>query len=334
MATLSANAPTLLDVAKRKDPSGRIARIVEILMQTNEMLIDMPWREGNLEIGDQTTIRTGLPSVFWRLINQGVTPSKSTTAQVVETTGMLEAWSEVDVDLANLSNNAAAFRASEATAFIEAMNQEMQSTVIYGNGGLAPEEFTGLAVRYSDLSAPNGANIVDAEGTQDSPSDLTSIWLVGWGDQTVTGIYPKGSTAGLVHNDYGEVTVEMTNGIAGARMRAYQERYQWKAGISVKDWRYVVRIANIDISDVDGMSPPDLVDLMERAQELIPNRLGRMVWYMNRTLKTRLRRQARTDVSAGGGLTYENFDGKDILSFGGVPIRTVDAILNTETVVS
>jgi hypothetical protein len=327
-ATLSANALTLADWAKRLDPDGKVPDIVELLGQSNELLDDMIFREGNLPTGHRTTIRTGLPAVYWRMLNQGVTPSKSTTAQIDEQAGMLEAWSEVDKDLVLLNGNAAALRLSEAKAFLEAMNQEMASTLIYGNGGLAPEEFTGLAPRYSTISgATNGENIIDAGGVG---SDNTSVWLVAWGEDTVHGIFPKGSKAGLIHEDFGEVTVEVTAGVAGARMRAFQERYQWKNGLVVKDWRYVVRIANIDASDLSGGSATDLVDHLEQADEIIPNSLGKRVLYMNRRVSRYLRKQARTDVAAGGGLNFENYQGKPVLMFGSTPIRKVDAILNTE----
>lgn len=330
-ATLSTNALTLADHAKRLDPSGKISAIVELLSQSNEMLMDMTFMEGNLKTGHRTTVRTGLPAVAWRLINSGVTPSKSTTAQIDEQTGILEAWSEVDVDLAELSNDVAALRLSEARAFIEAMNQEMAQTVIYGNQGLAPEEFTGLAPRYSSLTAGNSDNVISAGGVQ---SDNTSIWLVAWGDDTVSGIFPSGSKAGLQHNDYGEQTIEVTSGVAGQRMRALQERWQWKAGIAVKDWRYAVRICNIDVSNLSGGSAADLIDMMEQAEETIPDGLGRSVFYMNRTVRRFLRRQLRSDVSAGGGLTYENVSGKRVYDFNGTPVRRLDAILNTEAQVT
>ena len=325
---LATGALNLLDWAKRLDPNGTIPEIVEMLAQTNEMLDDMTWTEGNLATGHRSTIRTGLPTVYWRMLNQGVPPSKSTTAQVDDQAGMLEAWSEVDKDLALLNGNVSQLRLSEAGAFLESMNQEMQSTAIYGNGGLAPEEFTGLAPRYSAISgATNADNIIDAGGTG---SDNTSVWVVSWGPQTVFGIFPKGSKAGLIHEDYGEVTVEVTAGVAGSRMRALQERYQWKAGLVVKDWRHVVRIANIDTSDLTGGTPTDLVDHLEQADEIIPNRLGKRVIYMNRRVSRYLRKQARTDVAAGGGLTFDNYQGKPVLMFGSTPIRKVDAILNTE----
>ena len=127
MAVLASNVLTLADWAKRLDPDGKVPTIVELLKKTNPILDDMMFMEGNLPTGHRTTVRTGLPDVFWRLINAGVPPSKSTTAQIDEHAGILEAWSEVDVELAKLNNNVAQFRLSEASAFIEAMNQEMAS---------------------------------------------------------------------------------------------------------------------------------------------------------------------------------------------------------------
>lgn len=327
-ATLSTGALTMADWAKRVDPTGKISTIVELLSQTNELLDDMLFVEGNLPTGHRSTIRTGLPTVYWRLINQGVPPSKSTTAQVDDQAGMLEAWSEVDKDLLLLNGNQASFRLSEAMAFIEAMNQEMAQTVIYGNAGLAPEEFTGLAARYSTISgATNAQNIIDAGGTG---SDNTSIWLVAWGESTVHGIFPKGSQAGLIHNDFGEQTAEVTAGVGGSRMRVMQERYQWKAGITVRDWRYVVRIANIDVSDLATGTPPDLISAMEAAEESLPNRLGRPVFYVPRRVSRYLRKQVRVGVSNGGGLTFENFAGRRIMTFDGIPVRKLDQILLTE----
>jgi hypothetical protein len=244
---LATNALTLLDWAKRLDPDGKVPVIVELLSQTNEILMDMVWREGNLPTGHRTTVRTGLPTVAWRLLNQGVQPSKSTTAQIDEQAGMLEAWSSVDKDLAILNGNVNAFRLSEAKAFLEAMNQEMAQTLFYGNAGLAPEEFTGLSVRYSLSTAANGSHVLKAGG---AGADNASMWLVVWGEETVTGIFPKGSKAGLIHEDRGEQVLQNAGGVTGAQMVALVERFQWKGGIAVKDWRYAVRICNIDVSDL------------------------------------------------------------------------------------
>lgn len=333
MATLSSYALTLADWAKRLDPDGKVPSIVELLAQSNEVLQDMQWIEGNLPTGHRTTVRTGLPTPAWRLLNQGVQPTKSTTAQVDEQCGMLEAWSEVDKDLAMLNGNVGAFRLSEAKAFIEAMNQEMAQTIFYGNAGLAPEEFTGLSIRYSSSTAASGQNVIKAGG---AGSDNSSVWLVGWGDQTIHGIFPKGSKAGLIHEDLGEQTIETSSGIAGTRMRAFQDHWQWKCGVAVKDWRYAVRICNIDISNlVAKSSAADLIENMIKAIHRIPSMgMCKPVFYMNRTVKQMLDIQRRDDVQTGGSLIYNDVDGKLIPSFRGIPIRVVDALLETESTVS
>lgn len=329
MPTLNSEVLTLADWAKRLDPDGKVPTIVELLSQTNEILQDKLFMEGNLPTGHRTTVRTGLPTVYWRLLNQGVPPSKSRTAQVDEQSAMLEAWSEVDVKLAKLHGNEGAFRLSEAQAFIEAMNQEMASTMFYGNQGLQAEEFTGLSVRYSDLGAVNGQNILDGGGTG---SDNSSVWLVSWGQNQTFGIFPKGSKAGLDHQDLGEETVEVTAGVAGNRMRAYRDKFTWDCGLVVKDWRYNARIANIDISNlVAKTSASDLVELMIKAVHRIPNiRAGRPVFYMNRTVFQMLDIQRRDDVIAGGGLMMNMVDGVAQATFRGIPVRIVDALSETE----
>lgn len=334
MSTLATNYLTLADWAKRQDPNGKAARIVELLSQTNEILTDMVWKEGNLETGERTTVRTGLPAVTWRLLNNGVSPTKSTTAQIDEACGMLEAWSAVDVALAKLNGDVAGFRLSEASAFIEAMNQELAQTIFYGNSGLAPEEFTGLAARYSSLSATNGSNIVSGGGTD--AGNQSSIWLICWGPQSIFGIYPKGTQAGLEHNDLGEETVNDAGGVAGAVMRAYRDQFVWRAGIALKDWRYVVRIANIDISNlVAKSSAADLFDLMIKAIHRLPSlSMGKCAFYMNRTVHQMLDIQTRDDVQVGGQLTYDNSAGKPSLSFRGIPVRITDALTETENQVS
>lgn len=337
MSTIGSSVLTLADLAKSLDPNGRVAAVIELLEQTNEILTDMLWKEGNLPTGERTTVRTGLPTVAWRLLNQGVSGSKSTKAQIDEQCGMLEAWSEVDKDLAELNGNTDAFRLSEAKAFVEAMNQEMAQTLFYGNSGLAPEEFTGLSIRYSSLSANNAQNIVSGSGTG---SDNSSVWLVGWGENTIHGIYPKGSQAGLMHENLGLQTIQVQASgaevIGGTRMRAYQDHFQWKCGIALKDWRYVVRIPNIDISNlVAKSSAADLTELMIKAIHRIPSIAQcRPVFYMNRTCVEFLDIQRRDDVSAGGGLSYDTVDGKRVMSFRGIPIRLCDQLLETESAVS
>lgn len=331
MTVLATTNPTLLDLARRQDPNGAIAQIVEILNQRNEILDDMSWIVGNLPTGHRTTVRTGLPTPTWRKLYGGVLPTKSTTAQVTESCGMLEMYSEVDVALVQLAGDGAAFRLSEDMAFTEGFNQKVATTLIYGNEGTEPEAFTGLAPRYNDLSAANAENIIDASG---SGTDNGSIWLVVWGDQTVHGIIPKGSKAGLQITDKGQVTVENApGGPSGGRYEAYRTHFRWDVGLSVKDWRYVVRIANIDKSDLikTAASGADLVDLMVQAVELIPNlNMGRPVFYMSRSMRSMLRRQI-SNKTLNATISLETIAGRSVVAFDGIPVRRLDSLAADET---
>jgi len=335
-----AGAVTLYDIAQGLDPDGKVARTINLLAQTNEILLDMTMMEANQPMGHKTSILTGLPVPIWRKLYQGVPPSKATRANVTDSIGMLEARSEVDVDAYKLNGNSAAWRLAEGAPFLEGMNQTMAETLLYGDSSVNPERFTGLTPRYSSLSAGNGGNILDAGGTG---TDNTSVWLMVWGDQTITGIFPKGQVAGLEHRDLGELDAFDSD---NNRYRALADIWKWNNGISLRDWRYVVRIANIDVSDLiaqTGTQLPTastaLMKLMIRAQALIPNMgMGRAAFYANRTVKSLLSIAALDKsntavqiVPAANqfGSVAPGYVQKETQFFG-TPVRTVDRLLNNE----
>lgn len=344
MAVLGGTALTLADWAKRLDDGNRVATIVELLSQVNEILDDMLWVQGNLPTGHKTTVRTGLPSATWRLLNYGVPNAKSTTAQIVDTCGNLETYAVIDKDLADLNGNTAAFRTSEVRAFLEGMSQQVATTIFYGNTSVNPERFMGFAPRYNTVStatAQTAANVIDAGGTG---STNTSIWIVVWGSDTMHGIFPMGKISGLRHTDMGEWPVQDAN---GNTYQAYRDHFKWECGMSVRDWRYAVRICNIDVTTLSGGSPPNLITLLIRALYRIPTTaagiastvntsdaptiqggMGRIVIYCNRVIRTYLDIQATNKTNVL--LQMNQFDGKMVTTFRGVPIKTCDAILNTE----
>lgn len=329
MAALG-SAVNLLDLSKRMDPAGGIAPIAELLSQTLAFNGNMVWKEGNLTTGERVTIRTGLPTIYYRKLNQGVQPSKSTTVQVDEGTCMMEARGQIDKDLAELNGLAAAFRMSENQPFIEAMGQSFGAKAFYGNTGTDPEQFTGLATRFSDDSGPaNAENIVSGGG---SGNDNTSIWLVDHSEQGCYGIYPKGLQGGLQHEDLGLGDAFDTQ-TPPARFRAYMDLWQWKPGLVVKDWRRVVRGCNIDVSNlIAETSAADILELMAIMVDKIPAGSSNLRFYCNRTVKTMLRIQCMNRPNVY--LTLGQEEGRPKLSFDGIPIELHDQLLSTESTVS
>lgn len=322
------NLPTLSEWAARLDPDGSIAAIVEIMDQTNEIIADAIFVEGNLPTGHRTTVRADIPQATWRKLNYGVQNTKSTTQQITDTIGMLETYAEVDKDLADLNGNTAEFRLSEDTPHIEGMNQQMAETLFYGDTVTYPERFLGLTPRYDALGDPaNPGNsymdhVIDGAGVD--PASNSSVWLVVWGESTVHMIFPKGSKAGLLTEDLGQQTLFDAD---GGKFEGYRSHYQWKLGMCVRDWRYIVRIANVDpTADFD-------YKLMIQAYNTIPTMgMGRAVFYCNRAVKTQIDIAAAEKTNAA--LSIKEVFGEPQTMFWNIPIKQCDALLSTEAVVT
>jgi len=348
MPLVSSGRNTLIDIAKSYGPDGKVATVAELLNQSNELIQYMNFVEGNLPTGHKGVVRTGLPTVQLRSFYRGVKVSKSGRATIEDVCAMAEGRNEIDKDLADLNGNTAAFRLSEGLAFIEAMNQTFAQQLVYGDTSINPDGVLGLAPRYNSLSATNAQNIIDAGGTG---SDNTSVWLIVWGENTVTGIYPKGSQAGLQQQDLGEIDAfDESND----RFRAYAELWKWKFGLHVKDWRYAVRIANIDVSDLTGQTGTQAITaatwlnkLMIKALARIPSMgMGTATFMASRTVKEMLSVAAldksqnalsfTEGVNQYGAVGPGSVAGQGTgiqggqLRFMGVPVLTVDQLLATE----
>lgn len=322
---------TILDASRRTDPDGNVSPIIELLDESNVIVRDMLMLQCNSGVNHVSTVRNGLPEGVWRKYNTGVPNDKSTTTQITDYTGMMEARSLIDKKLVQLNaggDNGASWRASESVAFAEGMAQQMAEQLFYGSV-LDSEKFIGLTERYNSLSTDpldSGYNIIDAGGTG---SDNMSIWLVGWGDRSVHGIYPKGSMSGWKYEDLGEQQVPDAN---GNRFTALEGKYTWDLGLAVRDWKQVVRIANIDTSllEAGGASAPDLITLLIKAKAKLPVlRAGNKYrLYARQEIMTALELQMLDKDNAC--LSWGELQGQDVMKFRQIPIGRCDQLLNAE----
>ncbi len=341
---------TLIDIAKSWGPDGKPLALAELLNQSNELIQWMNFIESNLPTGHKAAQRVALPTNILRRFYQGVPPSKSGRTIIEDVCAMQEGRSEIDKDLAELNNDVTAFRRSEGIGFTESMNQTFAQQILYGDTTVNKDGILGLTPRYNSLTLNSNIaqQIIDAGGTG---SNNTSIWLVVWGAETVTGIYPKGSTAGLQQEDLGVQDAFDANNY---RYRAYMERWVWKYGLHVKDYRYAVRIANVSVSDLTGQTGTQAITaatwinkLMIRALARIPSMgMGTATFLASRTTKEMLAigalDKSQNALSFAQGLeqygklgpgsvagTGAGIRGSQLL-FMGVPVLTVDRLLSTE----
>ena len=331
MATLSAANPTLVDLANLTLPNGMLAKdIIDPLAQNNDIWAEAAIVEGNDGAGHKSVTTTGYPDTTWRKLYGGVPESKAQHAQVRDTCGMLEAYATIDKALADLAGGSAAWRMTQESKFREKLNQDIAYTFLYGDTAVNPERFMGVAPRFNLSTANNGANVIKAGG---SGADNASIYLVGWHPTTCHFIYPKGSAGGLNVRDLGEQTVYDAS---SNPFQALRTHYKWDIGLAMPDWRYVVRICNIDISDLtkNAASGADLVDLLIQAVERMPTdfRRTRPAIYAPQTIMSFLRRQVSNRSNLF--LTLDQVAGKSVVSFDGIPVRRLDQASIAEALVS
>lgn len=331
MATLSSTYLNLIDIHKQNDP--RTGEIIEVLKQQNPILDDAVAMECNMGATHRHGIRTGLPTPAWGRLYQGIPQSKSSVQQVDDTTGFLEARSGVDTRALELSKNPAALRLGEAMSHLEAMNQEMATGLFYHDTATTPEKFKGLAARFSTIGGGGAGNqIIDAGGTG---SDNTSIWFVTWGDHACHLLYPQGTKAGVDRQDKGEQRVTDDSGNA---YYVKEETFRWHMGLAVKDWRYVVRVANIDVLEL-AAGNVDLYKWMRKAYWKLQSRRmdgksSRIAIYANRDVLEALDGLQTHGGGTGGNdylrLVQRELEGKEVTTYRSMPLRETDALMNNE----
>ena len=341
MATIGTTYPQLIDMYK----ASAEGTVIELLKQNNPILEDAIAQPCNMDALHRHSIRTGYPSVSWGRLYKGVQASKSTMQQVDDTTGFLEARSEIDARLLALAPDPAKARLVDSAPYLEAMNLEMATGIFYHNTDTSPEKFKGLSARFAayntnlpDPAKPNVANQVIHGGG--SGSDNTSIWFVTWADHATSLLYPKRLKGGIDVQDKGEEPVRAAD---GSTYYAKVTMFSWHVGAFVKDFRYNARIANIDVSDMMAGSV-DVWALLRKAYYRLFQVYGvgalggKTVCYMNRQVLEVLDAQSsdRALLAANPnytGLGQAQIEGKLIRTYREIPIRLTDALLNTEAVV-
>lgn len=200
---------------------------------------------------------------------------------------------------------------------LQGFNNKVSRYAIYGNTDAEPEAFMGTAPRFNTLSTSKAASAENVFSAGGSGSTNTSIWFMSWGENTAHMIYPEGMVAGFQHEDLGDDLVSDGN---GGQFRAYRDEFKWDLGLSVRDWRSISRICNIDVTTLtkDASTGADLISMMVDAyyaRDVAMLGDGKEVIYANKTIHAWLHKQAMNAKNVN--LTIEEYGGKKIVSFPG-----------------
>ena len=331
MSTLTHAVPNILDVSQRYTEDGKPLPIAEVLTKRKPVFARIPWEECNTTNGHKMSVETELPVAVLRKLNSGVLPSTGRANTITEATAEFASLGQVDKVLAELSTNVNNFRVKKNGRHIEAIGQAFENQFFNGSA-VTPEGFVGLKERYNALTGVLSRQVINCAG---SGSDLTSMFVVGWGEESVTGIYAKGTKAGITHTDYGDTLVADAT---GAKYPAYEDWFALQCGIAIQEPRNIVRVCNID-QDALKVAPVAGTDLI-LTNELIKavNRIEYLnmvmpVIYVNRDIHEWLDLQAN-NRSILGLTTSENIEGKAVLKFRGIPIEKTDSLGWNESAVA
>lgn len=337
MATLGTTYLNLIDQMKSGDDS--MWEIVEALHNLTPFMQDANVMTANKGTKHVTGVRTGLPSVTWGALYQGIPQSKGSYTQVEDTTGFVEGLSSVDERLVKLyGDKANAMRRSEGVGFLEAIAQEVSSSVWYSDVNVNGKKFHGLGARYNTLDNPN---VIDGGGIG---SDNTSIWMVTHGDMHTSLITPEGVTAGVTQEDMGRQRVLDGD---GNPYYVLEEKFEQHVGLTVRDWRATGRVANIDVSDalagtvdVYGLLRSLYYSLNGRRQYKYDKdgqpQQGRTVLYMNKAMLEVLDMLGTNNGASDSFIRLRPMElqGQEVMSYRGMPIREDDSILVTEAAIA
>lgn len=325
---------TLNDLRNILKPDGSVDRVLEILSQDNPIMQHAIWTEGDLPTGNKTTVRASLPSPSIRRINRGVAATKGTTKQIIDVCMSLEDRSVIDVELLRGKPNPQAYRAAEDDAHVEGMAQYVAAMMLYGDLSNEPDTINGFMARYNTLTGAKGTpgyQVINANLAAQSGDTNTSMLIVDWGADRVSGIYPRNTQAGLRTKDLGISDVEDSN---GNEYQAMKTLYHWDWGLAVHNVRSVARVANINAAGLGNLSAAQqtsLVDKIVYAKNVLWKPKAPKM-YVSDSLYTFL--EIYLTHKDNVHITRQDLaNAESVLRFDGIPVFKMDCMADTEAVV-
>lgn len=325
MATFSlSDTLTPAEVAKRQNLKEQ-GLIIEVMKETNEMLMDAVMVEASDGTVNRTTQRTSMPTGTRRTYGQGVLGHASTTRQIEDVIEQLADFSDVDAQMADHSPNKNELLRSEDIAFLEGLGQTQADDLLYAKRADGPEYLDGLMVR---LAALDNQNVFRMET---SGSDFCSLLIVKWASDKAQLFYPRGGAGLGIKREY-RGKVDATTEIVSGRPRilpVYRTWFQTDFGLSVRHPKAVKRIANIKPGTTTG---ENLMLKMIEAMNKLPSGGGNVVIYANADVKTIFDQYAFTKANS----FYMKDDpwGRPVAMFKDARIRQMDALMTTEALLS
>ena len=340
MATLSLGSDlTIAELARREDPDGKLAQLVDVLSQENKILEDITWIECNNGTYHEDTRTAVEPTGEERAYDQGVSKEAGITEKVTEPTCMLNGISEVDVSKIKHSPDQGAARLQEDGFFLRGMTKTLVSRLFDGSRATDQRRINGINSRtdYNTLQTTETRVFDNAGGNCADAATFTSIYIIQWGYKKVNLIYPRNDPNGggelpIKMEDFGKSIINQSGTSETKKYPAWQTWFGADFGMFINDPRCIKRIANIATSSIDGVNYFGFHEnaLIDAVTQLEYNGEG-AVMYVNRTIYAQMWKRANEKGNAFFTQdANEGPFGMPVIRFQGIPIKRVDQITNTQ----
>ena len=301
----------ILDLA-RLNGSDAVVGLIEESLQSAPEMKTIPGRtiKGT---SYKTVLRTGLPTVGFRRLNEGVTDTKSTFEEKLVQCFVASGRIVVDKATATgFEGGESELQAIEGAGIMEALFRKIGSQVFYGVSNDA-KGFPGLQAMCSADVVANAAG----------STAKTSCYAVKFGPQAVQMIYGNETPAALSPWREGD-GVDST----GARFPAWIADLTMWVGLQCVSKHAVGRIYNIGTDSGKGMTDALVAELLSKWYGPAPD-----VLFMNRRSAYQLQTSRTVTISTGGSNKIAGNIGTVAAhptESNGIPIVVTDQLSNAE----
>jgi len=356
MASALSSYVTAVELAQHDGQEGLLP-LINMLSQRMDLFKVAHVMECNDGTGHEGIMEFSQPTGTWRAYNEGIVAHAPTSEPFREPTAMLDDYFKADLALLQHQKNGDAKRARMLGQFVAGMMKTFMTTIFYGDRSADGKRPNGVTLRSNWNTLSSGYVHDNAGGAASVTANKTSMYLIGFGEDKFSIIYPRndapGSLEGMPDPEIQGMGIriknlpdDMVRDSGGTNEFLAARNYcQCHFGICIADARYLQRICNISTSNIDGVDDFSFdEEYLIDALEAMPD-LENAAIFGNHTLRAQIRKRCNEK-----GNIFHTADfpfGKNIPAVDNVPIlvcgendpsnygsATAGGIRNTEATVT
>ena len=328
---------TLSDVAKMTH-NQELVPMVDELTKPTTLFSWMGWKQASDAMRDVSGKVTELPKATWTGLDMGVKATKGNYTQKEEGLAIIESWASINEKTYAVSPHKEATRWENDRLHIQGLGMDAEEGLVYGNPAVDVNQPLGFIARFGKVTdhhrMASGVKYdyctLSAGGT--TANKQSSILVLARGIMGPTLLYPRYKEQnGLMYRHWG---FENTKDENGGNIRRALSQFQITFGLSIRDTRTAIRIANVETTNSTSIG--NVRDAMFEAVAAIPKEYKNSIEvFTTSDVILALRKNYAGLVNP---VTYDanglGHNSRGDIMFDGIVFHECSSMLDTEAVVS